>query len=63
MVMEVAGVNEDTARRVFDAFHDAAIVFITEEGWQESEDAKSSLRILGRMTDRLFPDEDTSSRT
>jgi len=57
MVMTSGGVDEDSARRVFDAFDDAGLVIVTEEGWQNGLDASASLQRLGNFADRLYSDE------
>jgi hypothetical protein len=59
-VMEAANINEVAARRVFDAFIDAELVFVTEEGYREGENAILSLHRLKSITDDLLPDSDTT---
>lgn len=53
MVMQAAGVDEDTARKAFDSIHDAGLVIVTEEGWEQGEAAIRSLQELNAMVDAL----------
>jgi hypothetical protein len=46
MICVSGGIDEDSARRVLDAFQDAELAIVTEEGWEKGVKAEESLQSL-----------------